>query len=289
MAFSARLSGFSILLICSLLLLGCAIGPAFEEVQNSNPERAMLYIFRPDAMAYHPDIYVSEKKVAVLGMGEYTWVELEPGQHLIDVPYHPSRLRCVDLYAEKGESYYVISGYLQPGFSVGELLVVAVSRGLLHSGRGTRAVLAQVDTEAAKKWIEKAQFLEPEINYVPVSSKGAICSLYNIEFRGIEQDAVCGSVDEQYDLARAYTHGAGTHPDEIQAYKWLGIARVTLQKEEKALAWLNRWRSLPTKRQQKIHWLGIKLEELASTMTPGEISAGKRLIQEWKPPKYCEE
>ncbi len=289
MIFTVRLPSILILIAWSFLQMGCATGPVFKEVESRNPERAVLYIFRPDVMAYYPDIYVSEKKVVALEMSEYTRLELEPGQHLIDVPHHPSRLRCVELWAEKGESYYVISGYLRPKFDLGELFVFAASRGIVGSSQGARPILSQVAPEAAKKWIEKAHFREPEIAYVPISDKGAICSLETIKVAAVVVEAECGSVKEQYELAQAYTYGVGTHPDDIQAYKWLGIARIRLQKEEKALAWLNKWRSTPTNRQKKIHWLGTRLEKLASTMTSGEIAEGGRLAREWKPAKWCED
>ena len=66
-----------------------------------------------------------------------------------------------------------------------------------------------------------------------------------------------GHVQAQRDLGKMYERGQGVMPDYVEAYQWLKLAQ--LQEDEEA---------------------GRELKACAASMTPDQIAAAEKLVQE---------
>ncbi len=273
-----RLSGIFILMACSFLLAGCATGPVFTEAKSSHPDRAILYIFRRASfygIGVVPDVYVSSQKIVTLKTGGYTWVELEPGSHQIDVPHQYPELECLDLIVQGGNSYYAIYGFQD-------------RTTFMEAAFGTPRVVPFLRHMSSPWGVRDTHFQEPDVSYVPVASKDPVCSWERKKFEAVAEQAECGGAKEQHALVKAYLEGASTHPDKVQAYKWLRIMKAKLQKERQGFSWTGKLGAPSGKEGKKIRWVEKKMGELGAILTSAQVTEGERLAREWRPAEWCE-
>lgn len=77
------------------VLAGCAgqgpkfhpPGPVFEQVANRDPNRALIYIYRPVTFALGGRaayFYINDVNVFDINIGGYSWVELPPGTYKLN-------------------------------------------------------------------------------------------------------------------------------------------------------------------------------------------------------------
>lgn len=81
------------LLLCLPLLLCACSGPGyFEAVQPSSPQRAVLYLYRPEASNPglmqplrfdYPEVFIDGQSIGPLEFNKYRYVELAAGQHSV--------------------------------------------------------------------------------------------------------------------------------------------------------------------------------------------------------------
>lgn len=83
-----------LLLLLPLLITGCSTPSYFEAVQPSSPQRAMLYLYRPEAsnpglmqpLRYdYPEVFIDDQSVGTLKFNSHRHVELAPGKHRVRI------------------------------------------------------------------------------------------------------------------------------------------------------------------------------------------------------------
>ena len=96
------------ILICIIISAGCASGPKYVPVDNANPGKAILYIYRPahfGAAANSPKVEIDGKQWFYLPNGGYTWFELESGDHVIKFSFGYDQSKSFK--ASAGRSYFL--------------------------------------------------------------------------------------------------------------------------------------------------------------------------------------
>ena len=113
-----RRTGQLLSVVATLLVYGC--GPQYMIVENPTLDETNsghLTIYRPDTYfhKYHPGephIYIDDRKIETLGVGERISVRVPPGEHrisvrdsLLGIPTYTEG--TVALNVETGERYYI--------------------------------------------------------------------------------------------------------------------------------------------------------------------------------------
>jgi hypothetical protein len=117
------------------LVAACAHrGAAFSLVPAENPDRAVVYLFRPASMAgsaRSPDVFVDDKKVLELANGGYGRLELAPGRRELRIETSPTfNYGTAYLEVEPGKEYFV-KYEIEPELKIREALVNAGALGLV--------------------------------------------------------------------------------------------------------------------------------------------------------------
>lgn len=83
-----------LLLLLPLLITGCASPSYFQAVQPSSEQRAVLYLYRPEAsnpglmqpLRYdYPEVFIDGQSIGTLKFNSHRHVELAPGQHSVRI------------------------------------------------------------------------------------------------------------------------------------------------------------------------------------------------------------
>ena len=105
----------------ALSLAGCAAatGPAFQRAADVAPDKALIYIYRDQAMhgaAFTPTVTVNETTRFALERGGYYPYVATPGKVTIKVTNVGSMTKVIDAVA--GETYYVKAGTVVMGLGI---------------------------------------------------------------------------------------------------------------------------------------------------------------------------
>jgi hypothetical protein len=82
------------LLLLPLLLTGCSTPGYFQAVQPSSEQRAVLYLYRPEAsnpglmqpLRYdYPEVFIDGQSIGTLKFNSHRHVELAPGRHSVRI------------------------------------------------------------------------------------------------------------------------------------------------------------------------------------------------------------
>lgn len=83
-----------LVLLLPLLLAGCSSPAYFQAVQPSNPNNAMLYLYRPEASNPglmqplrfdYPEVFIDGQSIGALKFNQYRHLELAPGTHNVRI------------------------------------------------------------------------------------------------------------------------------------------------------------------------------------------------------------
>lgn len=83
-----------LLLLLPLFITGCSTPSYFEAVQPSSPQRAMLYLYRPEAsnpglmqpLRYdYPEVFIDGQSIGTLKFNSHRHIELAPGKHSVRI------------------------------------------------------------------------------------------------------------------------------------------------------------------------------------------------------------
>lgn len=109
---------FSALVCISMTACG-ASGPAFQPITDLQEDKALVYVYRPKAMAgsaIKPSITIGDTKMCGLASGGYIVKIVDPGE--IEVNAKTEVKRGASLQLERGESGYVEMS-ITPGIMAG--------------------------------------------------------------------------------------------------------------------------------------------------------------------------
>lgn len=112
-----------------LSLSGCASGPPFQKIDNIQPDKGLIYIYRPSTWhgaALVPSVVINELNAIPIKMGGYYPYISPPGEVTIAV-IHTGR-RAIKINVKPGETYYVRVGTL--GLGIPSIESVAAELGL---------------------------------------------------------------------------------------------------------------------------------------------------------------
>ena len=103
-----------------LSLAGCAAtGTAFQRAAEVAPDKALIYIYRDQAMhgaAFTPDVTINETTRFALQRGGYYPYVATPGKVTIKVTNVGSMTKIIEAVA--GETYYVKAGTIPMGLGI---------------------------------------------------------------------------------------------------------------------------------------------------------------------------
>ena len=120
---------YLLLVVVPSLLIGC--GPTHMVIEDSTlheTNSGHLTIYRPDTYFHkynpgEPHVYIDDRKIETLGVGERILVRLPPGEHqvvvrdsLLGIPTYT--VGTVRLEVETGGEYYVRYSYDMSGFGM---------------------------------------------------------------------------------------------------------------------------------------------------------------------------
>lgn len=93
-----------------LLMTGCcANGPAFVPLENSDPNQAVIYIYRPFSTTYFvyaPKVLVDEIEYGTLQNNGYIACAVKPGKRIIETKGVSPKPLTIYADIEKGAEYY---------------------------------------------------------------------------------------------------------------------------------------------------------------------------------------
>jgi len=145
-------------------IVGSAAGPTFNPASRQEG-KGVLYLYRPfrfGSGGAAPFISVDDKKIVLLKNQGYTWIYLNPGNHIIETRYSSAwmygKTESHGLLTESNEVYYMrVKAKTGFGFVVG----------IIPFGLTSNFGLLLIKESEALNEIRETRYLKPKITYLP--------------------------------------------------------------------------------------------------------------------------